>query len=559
MAVEAASGVSLREGQSSAHNSLHSGPTITLSNGMKNMKRRQAVAKLSQAYHVDEIATSVVTMQGSTPMDDLASQVLQREVGDLNASYVNFFHEKIPSREVDQYTDLAPLTSIIHHQPADASMYRTRALTRIFKHDLVGAAKDLSDALSIARKTRNTHRPERVIPKAYLNSTGSLRMGECASQRMADEEHPSSIEPHLLFHRAGVYLKIACESIETTLAAWSLQHELVERLGLNEETGLHITQEDVDKMKQGHLDRRKAVKSNARKALRDYVEYMSYLDYTPGISAAESASITEELSTYDMIKLEETSSILSIGSNSSDDSNRPELVLPKVFKLNTLFAETALPNIPEFPSTSQELIRKLPEGNGENRQHMQQKQYQAEFEVYQKERVTFHPFLTEALHSFLLCHALVQTSTTELKRHATNAARIERLLSGWPLFNAARSTARADWDEVLKQTKDWIGIGQSWNDFARSSKHAPSHDNAHRELDRQSGQHGDHQADLLPGEATDRADIIARWILEAPQTVEGAKSRRKRRPAKTNTQAIPMRSKSSCLSEISASAGPSTA
>jgi hypothetical protein len=77
--------------------------------------RALAVQRLAAAYKADEIAASVVVMQGASALDDIAERVLR--VGeyqtfsqgfhvlrycidpkDPDARYVHFFHEKIPSR-----------------------------------------------------------------------------------------------------------------------------------------------------------------------------------------------------------------------------------------------------------------------------------------------------------------------------------------------------------------------------------------------------------------------------------------------------------------------------
>jgi hypothetical protein len=60
--------------------------------------RAMAVSKLAEAYKIDEIAASVAVMQGSTALDDLADRVLKHDPDNNDAKYVQFFHEKIPSR-----------------------------------------------------------------------------------------------------------------------------------------------------------------------------------------------------------------------------------------------------------------------------------------------------------------------------------------------------------------------------------------------------------------------------------------------------------------------------
>jgi hypothetical protein len=81
--------------------------------------RALAVQKLAAAYRADEIASSVMVMQGGSVFEDIAERVLKVgassfvshltlcvshrldiDPNDADAKYVHFFHEKIPSRFV---------------------------------------------------------------------------------------------------------------------------------------------------------------------------------------------------------------------------------------------------------------------------------------------------------------------------------------------------------------------------------------------------------------------------------------------------------------------------
>ncbi len=80
--------------------------------------RALAVQKLAAAYRTDEIASSVMVMQGGSIFEDIAERVLKigasfflsicnyltqrlgKDPSDADAKYVHFFHEKIPSRFV---------------------------------------------------------------------------------------------------------------------------------------------------------------------------------------------------------------------------------------------------------------------------------------------------------------------------------------------------------------------------------------------------------------------------------------------------------------------------
>ena len=89
LSVRAAAGISTTGG----------GPTrSSMSHTRQHRMRELAVNKLALAYRIDEIATAVVTMQSASAIDEVASRVLKKNSTNLEALYVNFFHEKIPSR-----------------------------------------------------------------------------------------------------------------------------------------------------------------------------------------------------------------------------------------------------------------------------------------------------------------------------------------------------------------------------------------------------------------------------------------------------------------------------
>jgi hypothetical protein len=126
----------------------------------------------------------------------------------------------------------------------------------------------------------------------------------------------------------------------------------------------------------------------------------------------------------------------------------PRFPSPNIHPASALFAEKPPSDLPPFPSeeTTSAMLNNetINEAFGS------------------REAVTYHPLLTDALHSLLLAHALLQTSPTELLRHAHNAARLARIADGYPIFQAARSPARADWIEVLRRANNWLGLSVPW-------------------------------------------------------------------------------------------------
>ncbi|CAD6446699.1 c8c32074-cc61-4625-aa94-bac75215e161 [Sclerotinia trifoliorum] len=538
LAVRAASGVT----SSSLSNSLNAGNGLLgnggtalglgigggggnakLSKERKHRMREQATQKLSKAYHLDEIACSVATMQSASTLEDVAQLVLQRNPNDSDAKYVHFFHEKIPSRQLAECTSLQPLDEVIADRPSEGEILRTRAVTKIFKEDFVGAAQDLTSALQVCRYYQNQHKAGRQ--QIQLASEAAAEAQRKHSGRWRDEfkldeeDHPSSLETQLLFHRAGVYLTIACQHVDAALSNTPSHGDLISWEDIDkamkspwpsnddssngEKTngktnGTHHAANEAPEItsaeKEAHrkrMESRKIVKTNAKRALRDYVAYLSHLDYTPGLPA----EITEEFvrkvnlaangykiprqpqTNHNKKGLDlESNASLSNGqlsdalvphaghngksrpqSSTSRPHDLPSLPPPKVYQISSLFSATPPADLPPYPETATALTTKqqLRASHSEAAQHIL-----AQTDCH--EALTYHPLLTDALHSLLLCHCLVQTSTRELQRHAHMVARLARVCDGYPVFQASRSPSRADWIEVIRRNDNWISLAASW-------------------------------------------------------------------------------------------------
>ena len=470
------------------------GGNAKLSRERKHRMREQATQKLSKAYHLDEIACSVATMQSASTLEDVAQLVLQRSPLDADAKYVHFFHEKIPSRQLAECTSLQPLDEVIAERPSEGEILRTRAVTKIFKDDFIGAAQDLTAALQVCRYYQGQHKAGRqqiqLASEAAAEAQRHSRWRE--ETRLDEEDHPSSLETQLLFHRAGVYLTIACQHVNDALPPLKTTQNEAKTEHVNENGNTPEEIEMTPAAKEAHrkrLEARKIVKTNAKRALRDYLSYLSHFDYTPGLPS----EITEEFvrkvnqaaNGFKIPRPQNHSTSLDLESNASlsngqlsdalvphngahSSRNRlqsgaprttdlPSLPPPVVHQISALFSATPPPDLPPYPETATALTTK---------QRMQASQNEAAKVLLAQtdchEALTYHPLLTDALHSLLLCHCLIQTSARELQRHAHMVARLARVCDGYPIFQAARSPSRADWIEVLRRGDNWIQLQQSW-------------------------------------------------------------------------------------------------
>lgn len=458
------------------------GPASQLSKERIFKIRQKATKLLSKAYTLDEVAASVATMQATSTIEDVGQHVLKRDPSNLEAKYVHFFHEKIPSRAMEHYTPLDPLNEVISRLPLEqqAPPLRTRALVQIFKQQWDSAAADLTMALRITEELKRMHKPLQQQLELASKMREEQEAWNKASRdwrsvpQLKEEEQPKSLEQQLLFNRAGVYLTIACQSVHSALNGLK---EYEEKQAKGE-----VVEADTE-AQAVRLEARKRVKSNAKRALKDYTAFLSHFDYTPGLPFEITNEIMRRV--YDLANGNKTQTPLpknrlveldndgkevegeiqeSSGGRSatavvkhkkskSDSFSRsedgwPRFPTPNIHPASALFAEKPPGDVPPFPNekTTQAMLNNetISDAFGS------------------REAVTYHPLLTDALHSLLLSHALLQTSPTELLRHAHNAARLARIADGYPIFQAARSPARADWIEVLRRANNWLGLSVPW-------------------------------------------------------------------------------------------------
>lgn len=450
--------------------------------------RQKAVKLLAKAYALDEVAASVATMQSTSSLEDVAQHVLKRDKTDHDAKYVHFYHEKIPSRMMEHYTPLEPLTDIITNLPWEmqAAPLRTRGLVRIFKNEFENAASDFTLALHIAQEMKLRHKPsadQLVLARHFKDEQDNWnKSGKDwrSVPQLKEEDQPSSLEQQLLFNRAGVYLTIACQSVHTALDGLKEYQKKMQPPTDSENGEAPIPSAAERQAHQVRLDARKRVKTFARRALKDYSAFLACFDYTPGLPFEITNEIMRRV--YDLANGHRPTSQSSRnrlielnGDSSSGDSTPngdalvrqqkpgaqdgpkletdadgwPRFPVPQIYPASALFAATPPPGLPEFPSSEASISQRV-------------KHVHDPLSLGSREAITYHPLLTDALHSLLLSHALLQTSPTELLRHAHNAARLARIADGYPVFQAARSPARADWIEVVRRANNWIGLSQSW-------------------------------------------------------------------------------------------------
>jgi hypothetical protein len=443
LAVRAASGIASPtltnvNGGTPKMNTLGLGPPshgAKLSHERKFKMREQASQKLSHAYRLDEIACSVATMQGASPLEDVGALVLQRNPKDPDARYVHFFHEKIPSRQLVESTSLQPLFDILTERPGDPEILRTLATVKCFKADYDGAILDIAHALSICRHRNPSHRPDQA-PGLQLQEPGRTRKRQDVI--LSEKDQPSSLEGQLYFQRASAYMTMACHHVMDSFDPMNFDtmpedDEILKRPYPTSSDDAAPLSDDLLKIQ---AESRRNAKNCAKRALKDYMSFLAQFEYTPDLPPKIARDFNERVS------------FAAHGVRNhrvSDTGTPPEP--HTVYSLSELFAPIPPADLPPYPT--QEFIKDGPPPDN--------------YGPSSGESLTFHPLLTDALHCLLLCHCLVQTSAKELQRHAYMVARLVRLTDGYPIFQASRSPARTDWMEVMRRAENWLQLGASWD------------------------------------------------------------------------------------------------
>ncbi|THH14486.1 hypothetical protein EW146_g5845 [Bondarzewia mesenterica] len=210
--------------------------------------RALAVQKLAAAYRTDEIASSVMVMQGGSVFDDIAERVLKVDPNDGDAKYVHFFHEKIPSRQLAESTTTQVLDELIASHPQRLELFRTRGIVHTFRDDYTFATRDFTHALKEARNLRKARTLHRNTAMSIRGNSKSIKKKKADSRKKSNGQappngtsasadgaedntegdpplpHPSvrpdapePIEPQLLFLRGATYLQHAIFLIEQAI------------------------------------------------------------------------------------------------------------------------------------------------------------------------------------------------------------------------------------------------------------------------------------------------------------------------------------------------------
>ncbi|KAF9516585.1 hypothetical protein BS47DRAFT_1340715 [Hydnum rufescens UP504] len=496
--------------------SMHGGRKVTMSAVRAQRLRVMAVQKLAAAYKLDEIASSVMVMKGTSALDDLAERILKHEPNNLDAIYVHFFHEKIPAspRQISN-TTTEVLDGLISARPNNLEYWRTRGVVHCFNDAYSHAIKDFTHGLAQSRalrKGRHDFEDGSTALKSKPSKKKKGRVGAPHQQAHTSSEDPSDVpgyqhpaleqptktpqfhrsispdapdpfEMQFLFQRGVAYLAHAIFTIERAVLA-------LERVAPSTPAGPEVRLSCLPPDAQyGGIDTthpqgplgprtsprfkayhallagatfKEQVFSMLKKSVKDFERFLSHFDsiicpFTPCSSSS----------------LPRPSSALSIGSpNSFDgDAKAKHRDMPPISTSSTNnvlqnWEEKPLADRvelayyifgsqrPTFSSSSSSAGSPSPSVPTNNSIPPRLAPTAASFPF---SFTTYHPLLTESHFCILLCLLLLGEFPALAERYTQSAIAIDGF-DGYPLFVPARSMAQADFGEVLERLADgWRG------------------------------------------------------------------------------------------------------
>ncbi|TDL20945.1 hypothetical protein BD410DRAFT_790297, partial [Rickenella mellea] len=434
------------------------GRNVTMSANRVHRLRVLAVQKLAAAYKADEIASSVMVMQGGSVFDDIAEKVLKVDPTNVDARYVHFFHEKIPSRQLAESTTTSILDELIAANPQRLEFFRTRGIVHCFRDEYTLAIKDFTHALKEARalrRARTSHnggangatetRAKGKRKKAKSNGqappsgTSAVVEGPDGEQLLLHPsvlpDAPDPIEPQLLFHRGAAYLAHALFAVEEAI----LKLEGIQKAPVGDGAELRLCYIENGKYggteignPDGPLGRNDGEKARAyrrvladegmkeqvyallKKSIRDHEKFLSHFDTLESGEGDANVPIAQRVERAFLL-----SESLRPGSRADSFSTASS------YHTSNPYSSASTPYQQQTPPSLSHLPPPIP-------------------------FTTYHPLLVEAHFSILLSHLLLGDFSTLLPAFA-RAATLVAGLEGYPVFLPPRSMAQAEFVETLER------------------------------------------------------------------------------------------------------------
>ncbi|KAJ1536351.1 hypothetical protein HK096_011142 [Nowakowskiella sp. JEL0078] len=439
--------------------------------------RELAVSKLAKAYRIDEIATSVLTMQSASTLDDLAPKVLKKSPDNMEAIYVHFFHEKIPSRMLAPNTSTEPLDRIIKEFPNNPEFYRTRAMIKCFREEYPSSLQDFKTAIQLMKIRRKSFK---------LNDCGApqpknLDLSENNQSPNGVDENDHGTESLLFLLRGACFHQYAVSIVDKVIKKVNETHELEKEqksqnrkksaeaklpdeqcsVILTPSTAYHpsdVAPAPLESYRTALKPYLHQIDTLARRSIRDYNHFLGFFpnNFPQFEHPVVPVSIDSSKPKIQPVSLS-TNSLALIPIDSI--TGTPELLASNVSTLPEFLNFVPAKNLkPPERSQAQSETVKLDlmvkrEFENENDLFRQMKKVNSGCTHGECTCIpvlgTYHPLLVEAWYAIALNYFLIGDWKTSVLWHE-RITLLDEHVEGYPIFLPARSMSQADYVELLR-------------------------------------------------------------------------------------------------------------
>ncbi|KAJ3267567.1 hypothetical protein HK104_005774, partial [Borealophlyctis nickersoniae] len=444
----------------------------------QNRLRELAVAKLARAYRIDEVATSVLTMQSASALDDVAAKILKRSPNNVDALYVHHFHEKIPSRMLAGSTTTETLDTIITMFPAVPEYYRTRAMIHCFREEFALSLKDFKIAVALTKKRKRT--VNGVDCEALIH--GGPASSKVPSLNIPPEDDDAGCESQLYLLRAACFHHYALSIIDKAIQKVNMESapEKQKRKKKKKKKGGNggaaaVAAETKDSPKDepsrkpltptpeqyaaviGPLGGQ--IATLARRSIRDYVRFLTYFPNTlpPFHHPVVTPSVPSTPSSSPPL------SPMLTPKNGSESTSNAVATLPDFLLSIPSKSLVVSPTSPTVPPSTALTLGTNPDDPDST----------ASLPPLPPTSGTYHPLLVEAWYAIGLNYLLLGDWRTTAQWHE-RISEYQETVDGYPVFLPARSMSQADYVEVLRLMRRAL-VEKARNDVLEKMRQQKDH------------------------------------------------------------------------------------
>ncbi|KAJ3292422.1 hypothetical protein HDU79_001448 [Rhizoclosmatium sp. JEL0117] len=449
--------------------------------------REMAIAKMAKAYRLDEVIASVVCMQCASAVEDVAKSVLRKNPDNADALYVQFFHEKIPSRTLAQNTTTEVLDRLIESSPMTAAYYRTRAMVHGFKQDFPAALKDFKQAIMLSKKNpfwtfegveiKTSNKSGAILTTPQQLQADGLaaakkRMQQALHDNLADK--PEELyESQVCFLRGATHHQYAIYLLESSIHKVNQQFS---KSSLPNEQAVQTpsTAFSTDNIMLGKISSYKStfnqIKSQlvtlAKKSIKDYVHFLSHFSMTMEPFEHNISNSGEKPNTPPHPPPRMDSAVVLACSMNELTIATKKPALEECTSFVMAIPSTAIESrgIPQYSgnNNAQPLSKTIVNGSGISKDLVPSDMPTSVFEdpsIVQTGHIgTYHPLLMEAWFAIGLNYMLIGDFATGLAWHD----RVMKMLAsvdGFPVFMTARCMSHSDYWEVIRMVREKLVPG----------------------------------------------------------------------------------------------------